>query len=242
MTDNFCFIPARSGSTRVKNKNIQLVKGRPLFYWTVKSAIKSKCFKKIIFSSDSERYFSILKYYLKKDRLNQKNILFDLRDTIHAKKKSKIFDYLKFDLIQKFNIPKNNLLVQLLPTFPFRRVKTIQKAIQISHKQKTNLFSASIYDFHVSFAFELKNKSKKWKSIFKNSPMNDGNTQSQSQKIFYHPNGVINCLWVNDNLKNFNSIYSKAVPFITSKIESFDIDTYEDLEIIKILSNKVLKL
>ena len=44
-----CFIPARSGSTRVKNKNIRLINNRPLIYWSVLKAIKSKMFNKIIF-------------------------------------------------------------------------------------------------------------------------------------------------------------------------------------------------
>ena len=42
------FIPARSGSTRVKNKNIRLIKDRPLIYWSIYKAIISKVFDKII--------------------------------------------------------------------------------------------------------------------------------------------------------------------------------------------------
>ena len=57
------FIPARSGSSRLKNKNIKLLNGEPLIYWTVKSAIKSKVFNKIIFSSDSKKYYNILIIY-----------------------------------------------------------------------------------------------------------------------------------------------------------------------------------
>jgi len=60
------FIPARSGSSRLKNKNIKLLNGEPLIYWTVKSAIKSKVFNKIIFSSDSKKYYNILIKALKK--------------------------------------------------------------------------------------------------------------------------------------------------------------------------------
>ena len=86
------FIPARSGSTRIKNKNIRLINERPLIYWTVSKAIKSKIFDKIIFSSDSEKYFKILIKYLKKDKLNISKIIFDKRDFIHSKTKSKIFD------------------------------------------------------------------------------------------------------------------------------------------------------
>ena len=41
-----CFVPARSGSTRIKNKNIRLINDRPLIYWTIFKAIKSKQFDK----------------------------------------------------------------------------------------------------------------------------------------------------------------------------------------------------
>ena len=108
-----CFIPARSGSTRVKGKNIRLINKRPLIYWSVLKAIKSKKFNKIIFSSDSEKYFKILIKFLKKDNIYYKNLIFDKRENLHTKTKSKIFDYLKFDLIKKFNLNKNDLLVQM---------------------------------------------------------------------------------------------------------------------------------
>ena len=35
----YAFIPFRSGSSRLKNKNIKVIKKRPLVYWTVKIAI-----------------------------------------------------------------------------------------------------------------------------------------------------------------------------------------------------------
>ena len=82
-----CFVPARSGSTRIKHKNIRLINGRPLVYWTVINAIKSKKFDKIIFSSDSAIYYKTLIKYLKKDKYNCDNIVFDKRDISHSKKK-----------------------------------------------------------------------------------------------------------------------------------------------------------
>ena len=86
-----CFIPARLGSTRLKNKNIKIISGRPLIFWTVAKAIKSKKFDKIIFSSDSSRYYKILIKFIKKDNLDSNKIVFDDRDMIHSKKKIKNF-------------------------------------------------------------------------------------------------------------------------------------------------------
>jgi CMP-N,N'-diacetyllegionaminic acid synthase len=230
-----CFIPARSRSSRVKNKNIRLIKNRPLIYWTVSKAIKSKQFDKIIFSSDTNEYYKILIKYLKKDKLNYRNLVFDKRDITHSQKKSKIFDYLKFDLIKKFNFKKDDLIVQMLPTCPLRSIKSIKKAIHHSISNNKNCFSASEYDFHISFSFSIYGNN--WKPVFKNSSMITGNTQSQNQKKYYHPNGVINCLYVKSLNKNTKSIYQKASPIIIPKSESFDLDTEEDFILIKKILN-----
>ncbi len=227
------FIPARSGSTRFKNKNIIKIKNRPLIYWTAAKAVKSKFFDRIIFSSDSYNYYKILIYYLKKDNLDFSKIEFDKRDPKFTTTKSKIFDYLKSEFIKKNSINNSDLIVQLLPTFPLRKIRSLKKIIEISKKNQKNSFSVSLYDFHVSFAMEVKKS--KWYPLVKNSPLISGKTQSQSQKIFYHPNGVANCLWAKNLSKNNKSIYSKAIPVIIPKIESFDIDTKEDLEFIKLI-------
>ncbi len=50
---NLCVIPARSGSLRLKNKNIKIFKKKPLIYFSIKAAKKSKIFDKIIVSTNS---------------------------------------------------------------------------------------------------------------------------------------------------------------------------------------------
>ena len=48
-------IPARLGSVRLKEKNIQLYRGKPLIYWAIDAAKKSKYIKKIYVSSESKK-------------------------------------------------------------------------------------------------------------------------------------------------------------------------------------------
>ena len=95
------FIPARSGSKRLKDKNIKLIKGEPLFYWSVKKAVEISKFDKIIFSTDSNKYLNILKKSLKKNKIPEKKIIYDLRNKNDAKDKTKIFDYIKYKLVKK---------------------------------------------------------------------------------------------------------------------------------------------
>ena len=49
-----CTICARAGSKGIKNKNIKLLNGKPLIYYTIQQAVKSKIFKNIVVSTDSK--------------------------------------------------------------------------------------------------------------------------------------------------------------------------------------------
>ena len=58
---SICIIPARGGSKRIKNKNIIKFNNKPMIYWSVRAAIKSKCFDKIVISTDSKKIEKIAK-------------------------------------------------------------------------------------------------------------------------------------------------------------------------------------
>ena len=57
------FIPARSGSKRVPNKNIKLLDGHPIISYTVRAAIDSGIFDAVICATDSEQYADIARHY-----------------------------------------------------------------------------------------------------------------------------------------------------------------------------------
>lgn len=56
-------IPARMSSKRLKNKNILYVKKKPMIYWTINAAKKTKFIKKIFVSSESQKICDIVKNY-----------------------------------------------------------------------------------------------------------------------------------------------------------------------------------
>ena len=59
----WAIIPARSGSKGLKNKNIIKINHKPLIYYTIKSALKTKKFEKVLFLTDSIKYAKIAKSY-----------------------------------------------------------------------------------------------------------------------------------------------------------------------------------
>ena len=58
-----CIIPARSGSKRVKNKNIKLFAGKPIISYAIQLAKSCGLFKKIVVSTDSYKISKIAKKY-----------------------------------------------------------------------------------------------------------------------------------------------------------------------------------
>ena len=63
MMKPICIIPARAGSRGVPNKNIRLIAGKPLIYYTIKSALESKLFSHVIVSTEDKKTASIAKKY-----------------------------------------------------------------------------------------------------------------------------------------------------------------------------------
>ena len=61
--NSIAIIPARGGSKRIKNKNIKNFCGYPIISYAIKTAIKTKLFKKIIVSTDDKEIMKVaLKY------------------------------------------------------------------------------------------------------------------------------------------------------------------------------------
>jgi pseudaminic acid cytidylyltransferase len=47
-----CIIPARGGSKRIPRKNIKTFGGRPMIEWSIKVALQSECFDRVVVSTD----------------------------------------------------------------------------------------------------------------------------------------------------------------------------------------------
>ena len=49
-----CIIPARGGSKRLPRKNVKLLNGKPLIFYTIDAVLSSNQFDKVIFTSDDD--------------------------------------------------------------------------------------------------------------------------------------------------------------------------------------------
>jgi len=60
---NIAIIPARGNSRRIPNKNIKKFNGKPIIFWSIKCALKTKLFDKIIVSTDDKKIAKLSKKY-----------------------------------------------------------------------------------------------------------------------------------------------------------------------------------
>ena len=123
MTSAVAFIPARSGSKRLPNKNVSLLSGHPLLAYSVCTAIESGIFDAVICATDDGIYADIARHYgAEVPMLRPPEISGDLSPDIEwvewmlqlLEKEGRTFD--------AFSI--------LRPTNPFRKADTIQRAWQ----------------------------------------------------------------------------------------------------------------
>jgi CMP-N-acetylneuraminic acid synthetase len=118
----YAIIPARSGSTGLKDKNVMPLNGRPLIDYSIKFAQKLGV-DKVICSTDSEGYADIA-------RACGAEVPF-LRSAFAATNTAMEQDILK-DMYARFadtGIAQPDILVWLRPTFVFRSLDDVQRCI-----------------------------------------------------------------------------------------------------------------
>ena len=115
---NIAFIPARGGSKSIPLKNIKVLNGRPLIYWTTKAACDAKCIDKVIIATDSDRIKeTVLSFGLDKIEIydrEEKNA----QDT--SSTESVMLEY-----INKSNLQENDNFFLIQATSPLLRSEDI---------------------------------------------------------------------------------------------------------------------
>lgn len=116
-------IPARGGSTGVKDKNIRSLADKPLIAWTIEEASRSKYIDRIILSSDSEAIMQVATEYgcevpFKRPEHLARDETPGIAPVLHALE----------------NIPDYNDVILLQPTSPLRKVSDIDSCLEFYAK------------------------------------------------------------------------------------------------------------
>lgn len=206
-------IPARSGSKGIKNKNIKLLKNKPLIAYTIDAAKESEVFDDIIVSTDSKKYKIIAEQYGAKVPF--------LRDISLSGDFSKTEDVIIDTITNLGKIGKKyDYFVLLQPTSPLRNFKHIQEAIDLILEENLNsVVSVCEVDHSLQICNTLKENKSMYNFISKNN-----NTLRQRMEKYYRVNGAIYIMKVNEYLKSKNFYGEKSKAYIMERKFSVDID------------------
>lgn len=131
MIEILAIIPARSGSKSVIDKNIREIDGKPMIAYSIEHAKSSKLINRVIVSTDSEEYAAIAREYGAETPF--------IRPAEYAQDTSldlEVFEHaLSFLKKEEGYVP--DMVVQLRPTYPIRKVKDIDNMITQMLEDKT---------------------------------------------------------------------------------------------------------
>jgi CMP-N,N'-diacetyllegionaminic acid synthase len=226
-----CIIPARSGSKGLKNKNILPFNGKPLIYYTIQSALKSKNITKVIVITDSLKIARISKKFgaeipfLRPKRLATNNSL--AIDT---------YIYV-INKLKKKNIYIKEFIV-LLPTSPLRNSTDIDNAINLFKNKKADsvismkeLECPLDWSKKINGSYLVQSSNKFFKS----------NLNRQHYKKTFIPNGAIYIFNSKKLLENKNYYFKKTYAYLMSKKRSIDINDIIDFRIAEFLKKNISK-
>lgn len=219
-------ICARSGSQRLKNKNLRNIKKIPLIGWSIKAAKKLSMVEKIIVSSDSKKILKIAKKYgAETPFIRPKNL---------ANSRSNEFLVWKHALDQIYKIYKfhPDFVISLPPTCPTRSVKDIENAYKLYKKNNFKTVISICESYRSPYFNIVKLNKSKSVNLFSN-----GSSYHRSQDVpktydittaFY----IANAKFI---LKSENIFSGKVGGYIVNKINGIDIDDELDFKLSKIV-------
>ena len=212
-------ILARGGSKSIKNKNLILIKKKPLIYWSIRKSKFSNLINHTWVSSDSEKILKISKEFgakiIKRPKIFAKDNSTSESAWEHA-----------INLIKKNH--RIDLVVGIQPTSPIRKKSDFDNAIKLFIKNRfDSLFSSNkIHDFNT-----WKYKEKKLVANYNFKKRN----RRQNIRNFYLENGSFYIFKPKIFLKEKNRLFGKIGQFEMEKNSSFQLDDMIDLKIIKLL-------
>jgi len=225
MVNSLAIIPARAGSKRLKLKNIKLLNGKPMVYYTISAAKKSKLLTDWLVSSEDETIIEIVKklganVYFKRPKKLSGDKIRNIQVIEHA------LEYMEKNFKKKYDI-----ILLLQPTSPIRKSSHIDEAI--------SLLSSSKYSSLASVKGPFIKRDKILKKIDKEKLVDL--FYSKINHEFYIYNASIYAVKRDYFVKKKKIISSSQVPLIMDKIHSVDVDDQNDFKIAELFLNMLEK-
>jgi N-acylneuraminate cytidylyltransferase len=217
------FIPARSGSKRLPNKNIRPLGGHPMLAYSVRAAIDSGVFDSVICATDSELYADVARHY-------GAEVPF-LRAAEISGDKSPDIEWVVWMLNKLRESGREFEVFSILrPTSPFRLPETIRRAWSLftEDPRADSLRAIEKCKQHPGKMWVIRGK-----RMLPLLPFNNGSTPWHSSQFAALPeifaqDASLEIAWSRVPLEQNNIAGEAIIPFVSQGYEGFDINELED--------------
>ncbi|HEY62617.1 MAG TPA: acylneuraminate cytidylyltransferase family protein [Anaerolineae bacterium] len=216
-------IPARGGSKSIPRKNIKPLAGFPLIAYSIAAGIAAETVTRVIVSTEDEQIAKIAKSYgAEVPFLRPAEFALDNTPDLP------VFEHaLKW--LQENEQYEPNIIVQLRPTSPFRRVWHINQAVfrLIEHPEADSIRTVCV---------PFQNPYKMWqispegymKPLLKTEGAEPYNMPRQALPDVYWQTGYVDAAW-SDTIRKKNSMTGDYIlPLVINSTEWVDIDSVDD--------------
>ena len=230
MTKVLAITLARGGSKKIKNKNVVLLNKKPLIYYTIKEAKKSKWITDYIISTDSIKIAKISKKYgVDTPFLRPKSLSRDKSKSIDA-----LMHALKF--MENLKGYKYDFIIELMATNPLKTSEDIDKIISMMVKKKYDSVIAvhRLFDQHPARIKKIV-KNKLIDFNFK-EPL-ESRRQDLKPHAFIRSGSIygMSRKFLNKKLRYKSAI---SVPYVLDPRKALNIDEPDDLLLAKSILNE----
>ena len=218
-------IPARSGSTRIKDKNIINFCGKPLITYSLQTASESGIFDKIHVSTDSKKYQKLV------NKLGYKTDF--LRDPLLAINSAPITDILRW-VVKKYQSMGEDVsdVCMILSTAPLIDGNDIKSAYKLflEHDKKYPVLSVASFTSPIERGFKIGEKNL-LEPIFPEML----SKHSQELSKTYHDAGAFFIIDAEQLINDTIKVYKKYLPYVLPRHKVVGIDEPEDLKMAEVL-------
>jgi N-acylneuraminate cytidylyltransferase len=217
------FIPARSGSKRVPNKNIKSLNGHPLLAYTVRAAVDSNVFDSVICATDSELYADVARHY-------GADVPF-LRSTEISGDTSPDIEWVVWILnALKQQGDEYEIFSILRPTSPFRLPETIRRAWELFNQDTC---ADSLRAIEKCKQHPGKMWTTRGNRMLPVMPFSNGSTPWHSSQYaalpeIYTQDASLEIAWTRVALEQDSIAGEAIIPFVSQGLQGFDINSPED--------------
>ena len=238
--NRLAIVPARSGSKRFPGKNSVLLGGKPLIFHTLDVLLNSKCFKKIIFSTDSLDMIEMVK------KEYGEKIYCSLRPEELCTDTTKVIKVVEFyydvEVENQYSQanPAYNQVWLSLPTCPLKTVEDVEGCVQRLEDDTDSVLTVTDCEFPPTLS--LKPNQDGTFEEWPNPHFSINNSRSQDQLKLYRPNGALyGAKWNIFNVTRNFYRGKKVCYYYMPRERSVDIDTKLDFEYAEFLLERGYK-